>query len=141
VTLAPSLGASLSSIQKGGEVTMQRTTLALLLALAMLGCGYGSRNYNPGMPGGTAAPTIAQSGLVPSSAMHGGTGFTLTVNGSNFGTDAVVYWNGMPQGSMYVTANQLTAAITAADIMNAGMIPVYVRSGGQNSNTVNFAVQ
>ncbi|HYL13195.1 MAG TPA: IPT/TIG domain-containing protein [Terriglobales bacterium] len=119
---------------------MRRTTV-LFLALLMLGCGYGSRNYNAGMMGGSAAPAIAQNGLTPSSAMHGGMGFTLTVNGSNFGTDAVVYWNGMPQGSMYVTGNQLTAAITAADIMNAGMIPVYVRTGGQNSNTVNFTVQ
>jgi len=105
----------------------------------MLGCGYGSKNYNPGMTGGGAAPTIAT--LSPASAMHGGSGFTLTINGSNFGTDVVVYWNGAAQGTMYVTGNQVTAAITGTDIMNAGMVPVYVRSGGNNSNPVNFDVQ
>ena len=116
-----------------------RTLALLFVSLISFGCGYGSRNYNPGMTGGGAAPAIAT--LSPSSAMHGGTAFTLTINGSNFGTDAAVYWNGAAQGTMYVTGNQVTAAITASDIANTGMVPVYVRSGGQNSNTVNFDVQ
>ena len=116
-----------------------RLSAFLLVSLLMLGCGYGSKNYNPGMTGGGAAPTIAT--LSPASAMHGGSGFTLTINGSNFGTDVVVYWNGAAQGTMYVTGNQVTAAITGTDILNAGMVPVYVRSGGNNSNPVNFDVQ
>jgi hypothetical protein len=73
--------------------------------------------------------------------MHGGTGFTLTINGNNFGADAAVYWNAAARATTYVTGNQVTAAITASDIANTGRVPVYVRSGGQNSNTVDFDVQ
>lgn len=112
----------------------------LLLACAMVGCGYGSHNYNPGMTGGGgAAPTM--TALSPNSAMAGSAGLTMTVNGSNFGTDAVVYWNMSALATTYVTGNQVMANVTAADLMKAGMIPVYVRTGGQNSNTMNFNVQ
>jgi len=112
----------------------------LLLACAMIGCGYGSRNYNPGMTaGGAGAPTM--SAMSPNSAMMGGPGFSMTVNGSNFGTDAVVYWNMTAMPTTYISANQLMANIPATDLMSAGMIPVYVRSGGRNSNSINFNVQ
>lgn len=115
-----------------------RLTIVVLALLAAVGCGYSSKNYNPGM-GGVGGPTV--SALMPNSVMSGSGSFTLTVNGKNFGTDAVVYWNGMPQTSMYVTGAQVTAAITSADVASPGMIPVYVHTGGMNSNTVNFDVQ
>ena len=117
-----------------------RFIVILSLAIMMIGCGYGSRNYSPGMTaGGSAAPTM--SAMTPNSMMAGSGGFIITVNGQNFGTDAVVFWNGTPQSSMYVTGNQVTATITSADIMNPGMIPVYVRTGGRISNTLTFDVQ
>lgn len=117
-----------------------RLSVVLLLAIMMIGCGYGSHNYSPGMTGGgVAAP--AMSAMTPSSMMAGSGGFIITVNGKNFGTDAVVYWNGTPQSSMYVTGNQVTATITSAEVMNPGMIPVYVRTGGQISNSMTFSVQ
>lgn len=117
---------------------MSRLGLFLLAAVIFsVGCGYGSHNYmNGGGPGG---PQIAQ--LQPNAATAGSGAFALTVNGSNFGTDSVVYWNSMPQSTTYVSGNQVTAEITAADIMNPGMVPVYVRSGGRNSNVMNFDVQ
>jgi hypothetical protein len=69
---------------------------------------------------------------VPNSATSGGPALTLTVNGSGFGSDAVVYWN--------ASVRQVTAAISAADIAMKGTVPVYVRTNGQNSNTMNFTV-
>jgi hypothetical protein len=118
---------------------MSRLSLWLLLALTLMsaGCGYGSKYMGGG--GGAGSPAITD--IVPGNANAGGMGFTLTVNGSGFGTDAVVYWSGAPQSSMYLTGNQVTAQISAADIMNPGMVAVYVRSGGKNSNSVNFQVQ
>ena len=113
-----------------------KLTCVLLLAIFTLGCGYGS-NYNGGMMGG-AAPTITQ--LVPNSANAGDPGFTLTVNGSGFGTMSVVYWNATAHTAMYVTAKQLTVNISAGEIASPGMVPVYVHSNGQNSNTMNFTV-
>jgi hypothetical protein len=70
----------------------------------------------------------------------GGQGFVLTINGTGFGTSSQVYWNGISHNSTYVTANQLTAMITASDIAQAGTIPVYVHSNGVNSNTVSFTI-
>lgn len=115
--------------------------IAVLLGLVLLslGCGYGSHNYNT-MAGNTPTTAPAISQLSPSSATSGGMGFVLTVNGSNFGTDATLYWNGAPRSSTYVTGNQVTAAISAADISSKGTVSVYVRSNNQNSNTVNFMI-
>ena len=44
----------------------------------------------------------------------GSQGFTLTVNGTNFTSDAIVIWNGAAQVTTFVTATQLTASISAA---------------------------
>jgi len=107
----------------------------VVLALVSVSCGYGS-NY---MGGGNGGPNITS--LNPNVANAGGEAFTLTVVGTGFGTDAVVVFNGAAQSSAYVTGSQVTAQISATEIMNAGMMPVYVRSGGKNSNTIDFTVQ
>ena len=122
-----------------------KTILVLLLTISALGCGYGSHSGT--MAAG--APAVAQ--LMPNTATAGGMGFTLTVNGSNFASGAVVYWNGSPRTTMFATGGQVSTVISAADIATAGTIPVYVKNpggtgiymnqGGQNSNTMNFAVK
>ena len=121
---------------RDSEVPMTRFNVLFVVALAMLASACGGYNNNMG---GAGAPAIMT--LAPNMAAAGGSTFTLTVNGSGFGTDAVVYWNMAPQASSYATGNKVTAQITAADILNAGMVPVYVRSGGKNSNTIDFTVQ
>lgn len=121
------------------EAGMQRIGLLFLtLVMFSVACGYGSHsNYMNN--GGTGAPQIMQ--LQPTMANAGGPAFTLTVEGSGFGTDSVVYWNMVAQTTSYDSGTQVSAQITAADIMNPGMIPVYVRSGGKNSNSMDFTVQ
>jgi len=117
---------------------MSRICLGLLviLTLSIAGCGgYGSNN----MGGGAGAPSITS--LSPNMTNAGDPAFALTVNGSGFGTDSVVYWNGAALPTSYGTGAMVTAQVTALDVMNAGMFPVYVRSGGKNSNTINFTVQ
>lgn len=117
---------------------MSRIHLSLLLLLTLLlaGCGYGSK-YNGG--GGGATPAITN--LTPNMATAGDPAFTLTVNGTAFGTDAVVYWNGTALPTSYSTGTQVTAQVSATDVANSGMVPVYVHSGGKNSNSVMFTVQ
>lgn len=114
-----------------------KLSFVLLLAALTLSCGYGS-NYNSGMMGGTA-PSIQM--LIPGNTGAGGPAFILTVNGSRFATNAVVFWNGMPQNTTFATAGQVTAMIPAALITNRSAASVYVRSNNMNSNSVNFDVQ
>ena len=116
---------------------MSRFCLGFLLALALFttACGYGS-HYNMG---GTGSPNLTS--LVPATATAGDPTFTLTVDGSSFGTDSVVFWNGAALPSAYGTGNQVTATVSAADVATAGEFPVYVRSAGKNSNMMNFTVQ
>src|SRR5881296_826474 len=49
-----------------------------------------------------------------------GTGFTLTVTGTNFVAGAVVRWNGTARTTTYVSATQLTVTVAAADVAVAG---------------------
>jgi trimeric autotransporter adhesin len=120
----------------------------LLLTILALGCGYGS-NYNSKTGTMTNAPAITS--LSPNNATVGAAQFTLTVTGSSFTSGSVIYWNNVSETTTFVSATSLTTTIPASDLMNAGTIPVFVRTtttaggynGGtssQNSNTVNFTV-
>ena len=121
---------------------MSRISLVLLLAVTLLamtlmgaGCGYGSHNYM----NGSGMPTITQ--LSPNMTPAAGPAFTLTVTGTGFGTDSLVYWGTTTRTTTYATTTQVTADITAADIMNSGTVQVYVHTGGANSNSMPFTIQ
>ena len=98
-----------------------------------------------------AAGTPAIQELVPNNMKAGLGGFTLTVNGSNFATGAVVYWNGAPRTTMFALPGQITASISAADIANPGTASVFVKNPGgtgiymnqpgAQSNTLMFTVE
>jgi len=97
-------------------------TSLLLAALALtLACGYSSKKATP--VAGTM-PAITQ--LSPDAATAGAGAFTLTVNGSNFSTKAVLNWNGMAQTTTYVSGNQLSVAVPASLISTAGSVSVSV---------------
>lgn len=117
---------------------MSRITAVLLLAISISligpGCGYSSHNYM----GGNGMPTITQ--LSPGSTAAGGPDFSLTVTGTGFGTDSLVYWGMTTRTTTYSSTTQVTADITAADIMTAGTVQVYVHTGGVNSNTMMFTI-
>ena len=90
-------------------------------------------------------PAPALTSLSPTSALAGGSGFTLTVNGSNFvsGPNSVVYWNGSSRITTYVSSTQLTAAVLASDIATAGTFPVTVLNPNPligPSNAITFTV-
>ena len=116
---------------------MSRISLALLLGIMLMGagCGYSSHNYT----NGNGMPQITQ--LAPASTAAGGGDFVLTVNGTGFGTDSVVYWGTMIRTTTYMSTTKVTANITSADIMTAGMVQVYVHSAGTNSNAMAFTIQ
>lgn len=88
-------------------------------------------------------PVPAVSSLAPSSAQAGGASFTLTVNGSGFQSNSVVQWNGTTRITTFVSATQLTAAITSGDIASAGTASVTVFTptpGGGTSAAATFNI-
>jgi hypothetical protein len=103
--------------------TVQIVALAGLLAIGVA-CGY-SKSTMPPQAG--RMPAIAQ--LSPSST-NAGAAFTLTVNGSNFLSNAAVNFNGAAQATTYISANQLTATIPSSADMNSGIVPVTVTNPG-----------
>jgi uncharacterized protein (TIGR03437 family) len=74
----------------------------------------------------TLNPLPVISSLSPSTAVAGGAGFTLVVNGSGFVATSVVQWNGSSRTTTLVSATQLKATVTAADIAAAGTAQVTV---------------
>src|SRR5207244_1182721 len=89
-------------------------------------------------------PVPTSTGLTPTSATAGGPAFTLTVTGTNLVTSSVVRWNGADRATTYVSATQLSAAISAADIAAAGAAtgPIFNparRAGKLNAQTFTIA--
>ena len=128
-----------------------KTLVVVLLTTFALGCGgYGSGSSSNSRSMAAGTPSISPP-LVPNMATAGSTAFTLTVNGTGFVAQSIIYWNSMAHSTTFVTSSQLTAAIAASDVATAGTITVYVRNPGgtgiymnqmaQNSNPVNFTVQ
>jgi hypothetical protein len=99
--------------------------LAGLLAVS-LACGYTSKATTPAVAGTT--PTIAE--LSPASTMHGDSAFVLTVTGTNFSSAAVINFAGTAQTTNQVSATQLTATISAADVATAETVAVTVTDPG-----------
>jgi len=84
---------------------------------------YGSGPVPPATP--NSPPAI--SALVPADAPAGGGDLALTVQGSGFspGT-SVVYWNGIPLATTYVSPWQLTAVVPAILTASPGLGSVMV---------------
>jgi hypothetical protein len=84
-------------------------------------------------------PLINQP-LVPTSAVPGSPGFTLTVNGTGFVSGATVNWNGAAMTTTFVSGSQLTATVPAANIATAGTasITVIPPGPGQTASSVVF---
>lgn len=99
------------------------TTISLLTLMALTtACGYSSK---PAAPAAGTMPAIAQ--LNPDNVTAGGEAFTLTVTGANFGSKAVVNWNGVAQTSTtFVSGTEVTVAVPASAIMDAGSVQITV---------------
>ena len=112
----------------------------LLVTLLTIGCGSPGSNGNHDQLRIFIAAPPAIATLTPNSVPVNSVPFSMTINGSNFGTDATVFWQGTAQSTLFITQNQLLVRVTASDLMFTGAVPVYVRTSGQNSNTVDFEV-
>jgi outer membrane lipopolysaccharide assembly protein LptE/RlpB len=97
------------------------TILLGVLIAATVACGYSKNNSTPPP---SQMPAISQ--LNPTSTSHGDPTFMLTVNGSNFASNASVNWNGTGQPTTRVTAGQLTISVPASAVANAGTAQITV---------------
>jgi hypothetical protein len=102
-------------------LTVKIVLLTVLLGLA-LSCGGASSAPPPPPPN----PVPSVSSLSPSSVVAGTAAFALTVGGTNFIPSSTVQWNGSNRSTTYVSATQLTASITAADIATPTYVAVTV---------------
>ena len=84
---------------------------------------------------------LAITSLSPASATAGSPGFAMAVNGQNFTSGSVVYWNGTPLTTVYVSYSLLLATVPASAIAASGSYGVTVDNPDSTvSNTVNFTV-
>jgi len=104
---------------------MKITKIVILAALLAIGaaCSYSSK-ATPAVAG--TMPAIAE--LAPGSMNAGSPAFVLTVNGTNFSSNASISWNGAAQTTTYVSGNQVMAKIPASAV--AGTVPVTVTNPG-----------
>ncbi len=89
----------------------------------------------------TPNPAPAVSSISPASVAAGGADFTLTLYGSNFVSASVVQWNGAARPTTFVNNSQLTATISASDIVSLGNYNVTVVNpspGGGSSPAMTF---
>src|SRR4051812_36441477 len=93
-------------------------SLLVLFILFSLGCG--SLSHNPNANQGifkissSSPPFIAT--ILPNSAPVNSVPFTIEVNGANFDTAAVVFWNGTPLFTRFVNSQQLLADLTSTNL-------------------------
>ena len=88
---------------------------------------------NPG------APVIAS--LDPGGVSTGAAGFSLTVMGANFSSDAKVQWNGSPLTTAFVSSAKVVASVPAGlltDVLSAAI--TVANPSGSVSNSVNFTI-
>ncbi len=93
------------------------------------------------VPLNNPVPTLAS--ISPTNALAGSGAFTLTANGTNFNNSSVVQWNGVARTTTFVSATQITAAITAADVLAAGTATVTVQNpapGGGTTSGQTFTI-
>jgi IPT/TIG domain len=103
------------------------TLVALTVAKFTVACGYSSKMTAP-----VAGTVPMVSTLNPDAISAGDPAFTLTVNGTNFGSKAVVNWNGAAQTSntTFISSNQLTVAVPASAVVMSGMVTLTVTNPG-----------
>jgi len=90
-----------------------------------------------------AANIVTITSVNPPSVLVGSAGVTLTVNGTNFINGSVVRFNGQDRVTTFVSATQLTAALTPADLAAATTVSITVFNpgpGGGPSNAASFAI-
>ena len=100
-----------------------------------------ARSFPVTAPTGNPVPTITSTS--PASVAANSGAFTLTVTGTGFVTGSTVQWNGASRTTTFVSATQVTASVSAADIATTGTAQVTVVNpapGGGTSAARSFSI-
>ena len=98
-------------------------------------------NLTPYEPPAQPSPII--NALNPNFAAAGDPDVTLHVLGQNFTAESVIAFNNADETTEFVNTGELTTVVKTSGTdfeVTPGSYPVVVRSNGQESNTVNFAI-
>jgi hypothetical protein len=130
------------SVVSGGAAAIERARVAIGSGGANAG-GQAGLNHTPrAMPsssGGLAVHWPQPDGpmlisLDPWSVTAKGAEFQLRARGRNFSKESVVYFNGAPRPTTFVSSEQLTASISRADIAKPGSRYVTVVTPGEDTS-------
>ena len=90
---------------------------------------------------GMAPPAPSITLLSPASTSAGGSGFELTIGGTNLAANSVVRWNGSDRPTTFAGGTELRATISAADIAQptTALVTVLTPMGG-TSNALELSV-
>jgi hypothetical protein len=88
----------------------------------------------------TSAP-LTLSSLSPAAAVAGSPAFTLTLNGTGFATSTVVSIAGAFPVVKFISSNQLSVMVTAAQVAKAGGLQVYVENFPSGASCAAFGFQ
>src|SRR5580658_3899038 len=116
-----------------------RACLGFTAIVPLAACGGGGGSAPPPPPN----PPPSISSISPPTVIVGGPAFALRVDGTNFIAASSVQWNGSYRATSYLSATQLTASITAADLLSAGVASVTVVNpapGGGTSAAASIAI-
>ena len=120
-------GRPVADTRAGGTMTVPR--VSMFQALTSL------------VPIANPAPTV--TALLPARASAGLASLSLTVAGSGFDAFSLVRWNGADRPTTIVSTTKIRAAISAADLAEAGTADVAVFTpapGGGTSSALTFTI-
>lgn len=116
-----------SATQLHATVPASSVVLPGVISVSVQGANNTATNQLPLTVTGTSSgtpPTLTS--LNPNTVFNGSADFTLTANGTGFVSGSQIVWNGTILQTAFVSATQVTAAIPASFVADAGTDNVFV---------------
>jgi hypothetical protein len=130
-----------SATQLTATVPANRIAAGAYVTIRVVNPGSGGMSLPLTFTVNNPAPLV--TGIAPSRIPARSIGFQLSVNGSGFSGNSEVRWNGTALSTTYVSGSQLTANVSAANLVSAGNASITVLNvspGGGTSAALVFTI-
>lgn len=117
--------------------------LCVAALMPLIACGGSTATSGPPPPPPIPNPAPTIAAISPNGSEQGGSGFTLSVVGTNFLSGSQLQWNGSGISTTFVSSSLITADIPANLLSALGPDVITVVNpppGGGSSNSANFNV-